>query len=239
MGRCCANCEWNISPQLEEAILEEQSCYKEDSFGQPMAGDCVLGEIHDENFYCPNHKYCSGVERIYALYDDKYAGTGFLIIHIVDDEIDKFFKISSCMQNSFPHFLICGCGIASQNLSNRFKTINFEITNDNELFPIFSNLAQNLNNKKVYTFDGLLPKKDNLQVISHGDSILINLNKDTLGIKTMVDYASINLIYNQECQFYDLLSEFYNNLSRVSTEHSTDEDIKKLGLIKRNIYSNF
>lgn len=236
MRRCCANCEWNISPRDEESILEEQH-YDEKSLDRPMAGDCVLGQIHDENFYCPEHKYCGNVERTYALYDDEYAGTGFLIVHMLDDEIDKFFKISSCMQSSLPHFLIYGCGkVSNDRLHKRFKTINFTIDKDNELFTVFNNLAQNLNNKNLYSFDGVLTKKDNLQFISQPDDVLINFNKDVFGVKQKSDYASINLVYNNSCEFYGLLSEFYNNLSKLSIDTSTDADIEELKSMQKRYY---
>lgn len=239
MRRCCANCEWNISPRDEESILEEQH-YDEKSLDRPMAGDCVLGQIHDENFYCPEHKYCGNVERTYALYDDEYAGTGFLIVHMLDDEIDKFFKISSCMQSSLPHFLIYGCGkVSNDRLHKRFKTINFTIDKDNELFTVFNNLAQNLNNKNLYSFDGVLTKKDNLQFISQPDDVLINFNKDVFGVKQKSDYASINLVYNNSCEFYGLLSEFYNNLSKLSIDTSTDADIEELKVMQKRYYKNF
>lgn len=239
MERCCANCEWCISPELEEHILEEQK-YDEDSLDRPMAGDCVLGQIHDENFYCPKYKYCGNGERTYALYDDKYVGTGFLIIHMLDDEIDKFFKISSCMQSSWPHFLIYGCGkVSDDRLHKRFKKINFTIDKDNELFNVFNNLAQNLNDKNLYSFGGVLTKKDNLQFISETNKVLINFNKDVLGVKQTSDYASINLVYNNDCEFYDLLSQFYNNLSRLSIDASADKDIEKLKSMQKRYYKKF
>jgi len=49
--KCCANCEWSISPELEEESLEEQG-YQEDDINRPHAGDCVIGMEHDKNYYC-------------------------------------------------------------------------------------------------------------------------------------------------------------------------------------------
>ncbi len=63
--KCCANCEWSISPELEEEIMEEQR-YEEDDPNRPRAGDCVIGLKHDENYYCSSHQYIQGYEE----YDD-------------------------------------------------------------------------------------------------------------------------------------------------------------------------
>jgi len=60
--KCCANCEWSISPELEEEILEEQG-YQEDDINRPHAGDCVIGMEHDENYYCSSHQYLQGIEE--------------------------------------------------------------------------------------------------------------------------------------------------------------------------------
>ncbi len=232
MERCCANCEWHISPELEDEILKEQSCYTEDSLNRPMAGDCVLGNIPNRNFYCHDYLCCDGNEETYALCDVKYAGTGFLIIHTVADEVDKFFKISSCDQSSLPYFLICACAKNIKDSSNKFRTINFKIDKDNELFLAFNSLAENLNNKKLYSYDGAFKNKDNIQFISSTDSVVINFNKDILGVKTITDFTNISLVYNDNCKFYNILSEFYNSLSKLAINTSTDEDIKMLKLTK-------
>lgn len=63
--KCCANCEWGISPELEEEIMAEQG-YKEDDPNRPHAGDCVIGMKHDEKYYCSSHLYIQGYEK----YDD-------------------------------------------------------------------------------------------------------------------------------------------------------------------------
>lgn len=60
--KCCANCEWSISPELEDEIMEEQG-YKENDPNRPHAGDCVIGMKHDENYYCKSHQYIDGMEE--------------------------------------------------------------------------------------------------------------------------------------------------------------------------------
>lgn len=60
--KCCANCEWSISPELEDEIMEEQR-YKEADPNRPHAGDCVILMNPDNNYYCESHQYIQGYEE--------------------------------------------------------------------------------------------------------------------------------------------------------------------------------
>ena len=56
--RCCGNCEWSFSPEDEDELWREY--YGEDydlDANTIKAGDCALGCIHNDNFYCASHTY--------------------------------------------------------------------------------------------------------------------------------------------------------------------------------------
>lgn len=56
--KVCANCDWSISPELEDDIMEEQGYNEFDDY--PCAGTCCLGRKKD-NLTCDLH-YCeSGI----------------------------------------------------------------------------------------------------------------------------------------------------------------------------------
>lgn len=56
--RCCGNCFWSFSPEDEEELRSEYhgEDYNMDA-NTPKAGDCSIGCIHNENFYCNSHSY--------------------------------------------------------------------------------------------------------------------------------------------------------------------------------------
>ena len=60
--KCCANCEWCISPDLEEEIMQEQG-YTQDDPNKPYAGECSIGMQHNGNYYCSSHTYLDGMEE--------------------------------------------------------------------------------------------------------------------------------------------------------------------------------
>ena len=60
--KCCSNCEWSISPELEDEIKEEQR-YDENDPNRPHAGDCVIGMKPNKNYYCDSHQYIQGMEE--------------------------------------------------------------------------------------------------------------------------------------------------------------------------------
>ncbi|MBE6153030.1 MAG: hypothetical protein E7166_02215 [Firmicutes bacterium] len=60
--KCCSNCEWSISPELEDEIKEEQR-YDENDLNRPHAGDCVIGMKPNKNYYCDSHQYIQGMEE--------------------------------------------------------------------------------------------------------------------------------------------------------------------------------
>jgi len=67
--KCCSNCEWSISPELEDEIKEEQR-YDENDPNRPHAGDCVIGMQHDKNYYCSSHQYIQGMEEENSLLNE-------------------------------------------------------------------------------------------------------------------------------------------------------------------------
>lgn len=230
--RCCGNCEWSFSPEEEEAILEEMG-YEEDDPTRPRAGDCAIGQTHDDNFYCPSHLYCDGTEETYLMYDENYMGQGYLIIQTVNDEITKFIKISSFGEGGFPTFSIRGYeeGL-KDNLDKPFTTISITVKREESLFVALNKLARNLKEEKMYSIDPYFQGKSNLMVKSDEDSVTIIINKDILGVRNSTDFIDITLGDEYSCKFYNELLLFYNALSSLPIKNTNDEYIKKLLLTK-------
>ena len=56
--RWCGNCEWSFSPEDEDELRREYHGEDYDlDANTPKAGDCSIGCIHNDNFYCASHTY--------------------------------------------------------------------------------------------------------------------------------------------------------------------------------------
>lgn len=56
--RCCGNCCWSFSSYDEDELRSE---YHGDDYdldpNTPKAGDCCIGRVHNNDYYCPSHVY--------------------------------------------------------------------------------------------------------------------------------------------------------------------------------------
>jgi len=102
--KCCKNCFWSFTPEDEEYL----EGYSEEDPNRPQAGDCVLGQMHNNDYYCEAHQYIDGMEeyKTYIFYDKTYLGPGYFIIQKIDDEIIRFMKIYILKDNGFPEYSI-------------------------------------------------------------------------------------------------------------------------------------
>lgn len=228
--KCCANCEWSISPQLEDAILEEQS-YDEDDPNRPHAGDCCIGMKPDKNYCCPEHLYIDGMEEYETtvLYDEKYYGKGYLIVTTLDDEVIKFIKISSSGEKGLPVFAIRGYEKNSvDNPNDEYRKINLTVEDDNSLYNVIYRLSHSLHGKIIYGIDEIEHGKNNLQANHTLSEATITLSKDVYGVKHATGFIDILIGDNCSCKYYKEFFEFYSELSNLSIGQTKDEDIKKL-----------
>lgn len=228
--KCCANCEWNISPELEEEILREQR-YDETDPNRPHAGDCCIGMKHNETYYCKYHQYLQGYEEYenIVLYDDKCFGPGYYIITKLDDEIIKYMKISIIQESGFPFFQIIGFEKNSVDKPDEsFRKIQFTVEKNDPLYKIIGNLAKNTNNQKIYSIDQTFQGKNNLSAKCDIEESFLILEKDIYGVKYETDSINILLGDNDSCKNYKAISNFYNELSSISLRKAKENEIKRL-----------
>lgn len=225
--RCCANCEWSISPTLEDEIMEEQG-YDEDDLDRPIAGDCVIRKKDIMTTCCPDHLYCDGTEENFVYYDDKYLGKGYLIIHTVNDEIEKMMKISLFGESEFPQLLIRGYEAnKSDSLDNNFRTITFSIDENDVLFDAINNLSKKLN-KKVYSTDLSRQGKNNIEIKNKNGILNLTLEKDIDNANGSTDFIDIFLGDGYSCEYYEAFVAFFNELSKLAIGPVCDDDLKIL-----------
>lgn len=228
--KCCANCEWSISPELEDEIMKEQG-YDMNDLTRPKAGDCVLGMTYDKNYCCSKHIYIEGMEENenYIFYDEEYLGIGYLIVTTLDEEVVKFIKISITNNSVFPCFIVRGFEKDSyDSLDNEFRTIKFTFQKDEPIYELVSKFAKSINNEKLYSIDSNEQGKNNLQLESFINEASIILSKDILGVKHATNFIDVLLGDSDTCKYYEQLLEFYKDLSELPLTTLKEEDIKKL-----------
>ena len=77
--RCCGNCFWSFSSYDEDELRNEYHGEDYDlDANTPKAGDCSIGRIHNNNYYCSSHSYNE--------YSDFYQ-------HYLSLNIDKYVSI--------------------------------------------------------------------------------------------------------------------------------------------------
>lgn len=234
MSRCCGNCEWSISPQMEEQILIEQG-YDEDDMTRPLAGDCCIGQVHDENYCCPHHLYIEGMEEYknYVFYDEEYLGQGCLIVSKIDDEIIKFVKISSYGEGCYPIFSIRAYEKdCVDNPNQEFRKIQIDVKQDEVLYDIFYKFMASLNKNKILSIDIENQGKNHLYMEKDMEKVSLVIAKDVYGVKSSTNFVDILIGDDKTCDTYLEFFEFYNNLSTVAVDNKKDDDIKQLLLCK-------
>lgn len=230
MSRCCGNCEWSISPEDEENILRENG-YDDCDLNRPRAGDCCIGQEHDENYCCGHHSYIEGMEEydIFVLYDDQYFGPGYMIVSKLDEEIVKFMKISTYGEGIFPNIIIRAYEKDKVDNPNEFfRNIEFEVDKDSLLYGIFNKFTHSIENKKIYTSDSSNQGKNHFYVSEQGRKLSLNVVKDVYGVKNPTNFVDIFLGDYDSCSEYLQVMEFYKNLSTISVNKVKQEDIKML-----------
>jgi hypothetical protein len=229
--KSCANCEWSISPELEEAIMEEQR-YKEDDPDRPHAGDCCLGMDHGKNYICDAHTFICGMEEYenYVFYDDQYLGPGYIIISKLDEEIVRFMKISSYGEGGMPTFLIRGFEKDSIDKDDDIlRKIYFSIQKNDPLYDLISELSRTTVSKRIYSIDSSVQGEKYFQATCNADEANLILAKDAYGVKHATDFIDILIGDN-----YFELMKFYKKLSELSAGETKEEDIQKILTIKNN-----
>ena len=201
--KCCANCEWIISPELEMEIMEEQS-YKENDLTRPVAGDCALGIDTNGEYVCSQHIYAdSGLET------DMYYGNGsYYIVCKFYDEIIKYMKLMQVGKEG-PLFKVQAF---DEDFNLQKQQIDFEIDKNNIVFPAFEVLASKLGSNKILDEDNYLQ----FLLGNYGVQIIIN----------MCNSKKIDIGYSN--QYYELLRDFYNMLTNLNIKKLPDNEMKKM-----------
>jgi len=229
MSRCCGNCEWSVSPELEEQIMEEQS-YDENDPNRPRAGDCCIGQEHNDEFFCSHHIYVSGMEEYknYVFYDDEYMGPGYLIVSKIDGEVDRFMKIGINSNVGFPNFFIRAYARGCKDTpADKFRSIFIDIKKGEPLYDLVYNLGRALG-EEIFSNDPVCQGKNHFQVACDIDGVSLCATKDVYGVKSSTDFVDVSIGDEYTCEKYPQFLEFYNNLSTISMGKISSQDIKQL-----------
>lgn len=232
MERTCSNCEWCISPEMEENIIEEQG-YDIDDPSRPVAGDCCLGKKGKDKSIttCSSHCYIYGMEEFtnYVVYDEEYLGEGYLLISKLDNDVIKFMKISCEETNGFLSFSIRGFEKDAKDSPNsKYRKIQFTISSDDALYETLYQLSIALDGNKVYSIDKSSHGENHLEVNSYLGEVEFNLVKDVFGVKMPTDFIDIYIGDQVLCECYDAVSCFYKGLSKHSKDIADEDTIKQI-----------
>lgn len=225
--RCCANCEWSISPECEEEIMRENH-YEENDPDRPRAGDCVLGYSHNDEYVCENHKYIENNINTYVLYDDKYWGEGYFIVTEYEKEIIKFVKLYKSTYYELPSYHIRGYEVGSlDNGNGKFREIEIKVDRREELFKIICNFASMLNGERLYTCGAPIYGKNNLSAEVYKNTAYLILAKDILKAKQPY-FVDIELGDNLTYEEYEAVSTLFRELSQISAGTVKDSTMKRI-----------
>ena len=225
--RCCGNCFWCFTPD-DEDNLEGYSEYDQN---KPKAGDCCIGQEHDENYCCSEHQYIDGLEEYenIVFYDEEYLGKGYFIITKLDNEIVKFIKISKVEENGFPKYYIRAYEKNSiDNPKEEFRKINITSLEEDSLYDIIRNFAVALNKEKIETIDSFHQGKNHIKAEYDLFEASIIVYKDVYRVKNTTDFIDITIGDNDTCKYYAAISNFYNELTKISKGKITNKEIKQL-----------
>ena len=226
--KCCANCEWSISPEIEDIILKEQG-YDEDDINRPKAGDCVWGYSHNGKYVCDHHKYIENGIDTYVLYDDKYLGEGYFIITEYEEQIVKFIKIYKTNYFGLPSYSIRGYEVDSVDTDDRnFREIEISAGRDNVLFDIISNFANGLNKERIYTIDSRNYGKNNLTAEVYKNTAFLVLAKDIWKVRCPSNFIDIELGDHLTCDRYNEVAHLYKSLEEITSNKTKEDTIKRI-----------
>ena len=226
--KCCANCEWSISPECEDEIIREQH-YSEEDLNRPKAGDRVWGYSHNGKFVCDNHKYIEVGIETYVLYDDKYLGEGYFIISEYYNQIIKFIKIYKTNYFGLPSYSIRGYEVDSVDTDDRnFREIEISVDRKTELFDIISSFANSLNNDRLYALDPKHYGKNNLSAEVYKNTAFLILAKDIWRSRGGTNFIDIELGDHLTCEKYNEIAKFYKALEEISLGKTKEDTIKRI-----------
>ncbi len=231
--RCCGNCEWVISPELEDEIMEEQG-YEEEDINRPKAGDCCIGMCPNKDYVCKEHEYIDGILNNEVLYDNQYMGPGILLMTTCDDELVRFMKMVTMGGSVFPVLRIRAF---EQNefgidINEKFHPVEFSVSDDERLYESFSYLAKNIGEKTIKSILPIYEKNNNLQTRFGNHEAAIIINQNTCGNKFVNDYVELTLGDNLTCNEYGYFFTFYKMLNDLVERQATKNDIQRLILKK-------
>ena len=195
---------------------------------------CKIDIMPDD--LCIEHQYIEGLsnEKNYVLYDNKYLGEGYFIINEINNEIKKFIKIYIINYNGFPQYCLRAFGTESRdNPDSDYTNIEFVFRNmedhDNGLYNIFLELASSIRGNITST-DEHYEGKNNISFILHNKGIVrMIVSKDIWrGRQHPTDFIDINIGDNYTCINYEAIKKFYNYLSRICSNKSNINDIKRI-----------
>lgn len=226
--KCCANCEWHISPEDEEEIMKKEH-YKEDDPNRPKAGDCSWGYNHNGKYVCDNHKYIDVMLSTDILYDDKYLGKGFFIITKYCNEIIRFVKIYRTGSYDLPSYSVRAYEIGSVDTDNKgFREMAIEASKEDALFEAISSFADSLNWKCLYSLDKSQYGQNNLSAEVYKNTAFLVFTKGMSGVMPGANFVDIELGDHLTCKNYEAVSLLFRDLAKISQGQAETKTIKKI-----------
>lgn len=226
LDRCCGNCDWSISPDNEEDIMNEND-YEEDDPTRPRAGDCCLGINHNGSYVCPHHEYIAEVLDVYAYYDNKYLGQGFFIVLEYNENIVRFLKLyrTAAYGNYDYGIRAFESDTIEPELS---KGITYEINklNNEALYNTITIFAKELSDNIIWDIN----KKNFMtaNVYEATTCLLFTGSKDSNFIDIRINSSTDDRIYRLIEALFRNMAAFTSNL----VNYEVNRKIKKL--IKKN-----
>ena len=225
--RCCGNCEWSISPKLEEEIMKENH-YEEDDPTRPRAGDCCLGMEHNGDYICINHEYLSVGIDTYAFYDDMQLGQGYYVISEYYNNIIRYFKLYRYGNYDQYNYGIRAYEINPIN-KDRTRTIAFEFGSSNSdnviLHKVFSIFANALGDNVI------INEENNNEIMKteiYKYGVAINFVKSINNKENSNDFIDIKIKCNKKDRNYRIIEHLFRNLAVATNNMKDTNSLKKV-----------
>lgn len=225
LKRCCGNCEWSISSENEEEIMEENH-YEKDDPTRPRAGDCCIGREHNGNYVCDSHEYIANCLQTYTFFEDKYLGPGYFVVSLYDDNVIKFLKL---YRTGSYYDYNYGIMVYEQDpIKKELRTgITFEINKiDSEvLYKAITIFANALGDDVIWSTD----KKNfmSANVYKYSTCLYFTGSKDSKVIDIKID--------NKNDKIYKIIEHLYRNMAVTTMNQSNDEVYGKVRKITKKI----
>ena len=182
---------------------------------------------------CDSHRYvenCS-LEKNELFYDDTLFGPGFLIINTRNGEIIKFLKVFIINPNGVPAFgFKFFSKEATKSDDDRFIISSFTFRDvedeDNNLYKIFDDFCDSLNNKTVYTHDILNKDESHFNLYSDGNVISLNFFKDRLNSSDELTDINLGNYFTSRC--YREVFALFMSLIKYKKQTLTSEEAKQI-----------